>query len=82
MAANFVKITVRGNEEYSFIFEKYFTLDELGKIYLFIIMYPVLVVTTISSIPIYGYIKLASHADRFEVDEGPKGCSIIFCQIV
>ena len=77
MAANFVKITVRGNEEYSFIFEKHFTLDELGKIYLFIIMYPVLVVTAIPSLPTYGYIKLSSYADRSEVEEG---CSIIFFQ--
>ena len=43
MAANFVKITVRGNEEYSFIFENNFTLIELGRIFLFIIMYLVLI---------------------------------------
>jgi len=28
---------------------------------------------------IYGY-KLSSHADRSEVEEGQKGCSILFCQ--
>ena len=43
MAANFVKITVRGNEEYSFIFENNFTLNELGRILLFIIMCLVLI---------------------------------------
>ena len=43
MAANFVKTTVRGNEEYSFIFENNFTLNELGRIFLFIIMYLVLI---------------------------------------
>jgi hypothetical protein len=43
MAANFIKITVRGNEEYSFIFENNFTLIELGRIFLVIIMYLVLI---------------------------------------
>jgi hypothetical protein len=30
--------------------------------------------------PIYGYIRLSSHDDRTVVEEGPKGCPILFCQ--
>ena len=50
MAANCVKLTVRGDYGYSFIIENNFILDELAKIFLFIIMYPVLVVVKISSL--------------------------------
>jgi nitric oxide reductase large subunit len=38
MADNLVKITVRSNEEYSFIIGNKCTFDELGKILLYIIM--------------------------------------------
>ena len=47
---NFVKITARGNEQYSLIIENNFTLDELDKIFLFIIIYLVLITDKISSL--------------------------------
>ena len=57
------------------VIENNYTLDELGKILLYIIMHPV---QAVANIP-YGY-KLSSDAERSEVKEEPKGCPILFCQ--
>jgi hypothetical protein len=77
MTAISVKITVRGNKEFSFIIENNFTLEYLAKIFFFIIM---CLPGCSHLFPIDGYIKLSSHADRFEVKEGPKGCPLLFWQ--
>jgi hypothetical protein len=80
MTISLIFIAVHSNEEY--FFENYCTLCELGMILLYNYAFrPSCSQNVISpNLWLYIYIKLSSHADKSEVEEGSKGCFILFCQ--